>query len=229
MSWTPEVVRARFVEACDTARRLPKVGGPSDKGGFWPAFMNTYEDELGWGTVRLAEKRQMFARRLPPSSAAITRHDEVMTWTAEYIEDETRRRIVWGWAWCRLSGASFAERCRENGWVRLTAYRRLSTTIDCIVHRLHTERVLKREPDQRFLLQEEPSMPCVDGTLETSDTQRSPSQTAVIFDGPRPRDMLTTPKAVEDFSRFLEKTNKARRHEQERRKRKLLGLEENAA
>jgi hypothetical protein len=228
MTWTPETVRARFVEACDTERRLPKGGG-AGKTGFWPGYEHSFEDMNGWGAARLAEERELFMRRLPPSAAAVSRFEEVMRWSSSLIDDDRKRRIVWAWAWCRMSGSSFAARCKRNGWVKMTAYRRLATSIDKISDNLNNDGVLLRFPEERWLLPETANSATDSGTLALPDTPPPPAihPTSEIFDGDRPRHTLTTPQAIEEFTKHLAKVNRARRKEQEREaaRRRKLGVE----
>lgn len=153
--WTPAIVRSRFIEACDTERRLPQ-GGMSSSGGFWPAYVHTFEDMNGWGTKRLAEEREMRFKRVPPSAAAISRFEEVMDWSGSMISDDTRRKIIWTWAACQVSGNSFASRCRKFGWVKMTAYRRLHAISDAISRNLNNDAVLLRMPDEKWVLPEQP-------------------------------------------------------------------------
>lgn len=94
MIWTPEIVRSRFVEACDTERRLP-IGGGCSSGGFWPAYVHSFEDMNGWGTKRVAEERELRMSRIPPTASAISRFEEVMSWSGATIHDDARRRIIW--------------------------------------------------------------------------------------------------------------------------------------
>lgn len=126
--WTPDIVRSRFIEAADVERRSPRERlGPSTKLGYWPEFQATFEDMTGWGSKRLAEEREMRFRRLPPSSAAISRYEEVLlVWTAEYLDTEYERKLVWFWAFSQSGGRSFSSVCRKKGWVRETAYHRLN-------------------------------------------------------------------------------------------------------
>lgn len=156
MSWTPELIRNRFVEACDTERRLPKGGGRS-QGGFWPAYVHSFEDMNGWGTKRLAEEREMRFSRTPPSAAAISRFEEVMRWSATLIHDDARRKIIWTWAACQVSGHSFASHCRKFGWVKMTAYRRLHAVSDAISRDLDMRGVLVRYPDEKWMLPNQPA------------------------------------------------------------------------
>lgn len=132
--WDAITVRDRFAEAAATERRLPhEKAGPSEKMGFWPEFRATFEDMTGWGSKRLAEERELRFRRLPPSSAAISRWEEVLcVWTPDYLRDEKERRLVWYWAFCASGGKSFAAVCRKKGWVRRTAYARLGRLFERI-------------------------------------------------------------------------------------------------
>jgi hypothetical protein len=120
-------IKDRFIEAAEVERRSPRERlGPSTKLGYWPEFKATFEDMTGWGSARLAEEREMRFRRLPPSSAAISRYEEVLlVWTAEYLETEYERRLVWYWAFSKAGGRSFSAICRKKGWSRDTANNRL--------------------------------------------------------------------------------------------------------
>jgi hypothetical protein len=226
--WTPDIVRARFIEAADTERRMPG-GGVSGKSGYWPQYVHSFEDMNGWGTRRLAEEREMQLRRTPPSAGAISRYLEALKWTAEFIGEENRRRIIWAWARCQTSDRSFAEYCRREGLVKMTAYRRLGGVFQTISQKLINNSVLLRMPDEKWVLPNPINSGSSSHTLATHDEDApAPHQTFQIFDGDRPGHTLTSPQSVELFEKFLEKTNRRRRKEQERR-RKLGLLEESVA
>jgi hypothetical protein len=120
-------IKDRFIEAADVERRSPRERlGPSTKLGYWPEYQASFEDKAGWGSARLAEEREMRFRRLPPSAAAISRYEEVLlVWTAEYLDTEYERRLVWFWAFSKAGGRSFSAICRKKGWSRDTANNRL--------------------------------------------------------------------------------------------------------
>lgn len=221
-TWTPDIIRARFAEAADIARRLPRVG-ISTASGFWPAYEYTFEDKAGWGTKRLAEERELREQRRPPTSAALSRHDEVMDWTARLIHDERHRHIVWAWAMAQSGGPSFSERCRRRGWVKVTAYRRRDAAIQTINGQLCNANILLRLPDEVWMRQHPRPVQCISGALRDERDTPGASPTSQIFDGDRPGHTLTTPQAVADFEKHLADTNKRRRREQERRKK--LGLD----
>lgn len=219
--WTPEIVRSRFIEACDTERRLPLGGGSSSRG-FWPAYVHSFEDMNGWGTKRLAEEREMRLAKTPPSAAAISRFEEVMTWSGSLIHDDAKRKIIWTWAACQVSGHSFASRCRKFGWVKMTAYRRLHTISDVISRNLNNDAVLLRMPDEKWVLPDQPFSGIDSGTLALRDDDGPAiSPTSMIGHGGRPE--LKLPDDLEAFAKHLALVNRQRRREQERRKK--LGLE----
>lgn len=225
--WTPEIVRSRFVEACDTERRLP-LGGGSSQGGFWPAYVYSFEDMNGWGTKRLAEEREMRMARIPPSAAAISRFEEVMAWSASMIHDDTRRRIIWTWSYCQMSGHSFAARCKKLGWVKMTAYRRLHAVSDAISRNLVNDLTFLRMPDEKWVLPSQPVSGSNFDMLALSDDTEQPTvhPTFQVLD--KAVDLLTTPDAIADFRKHLTAINRQRRKEQERleaKRRAKLGLD----
>lgn len=127
--WTGDLIKARFVEAADTERRLPAVRiAPSITSGWWPEFKYSVADMNGWGGKRLSEHRDQFwaNARLAPSAGAVSRHEEVLSWTADHIHDEARRRLVWLWAFCTAADRDFGAALRSRGIARSTAYSRLS-------------------------------------------------------------------------------------------------------
>jgi hypothetical protein len=225
--WTPDIVRARFIEAADTDRRMPGGGG-AGKSGYWPQYVHSFEDMNGWGTKRLAEEREMQMRRTPPTAGAISRYLETLRWTAELVADENRRRIIWEWARCQTSSRSFAEYCRREGLVKMTAYRRLGGAFQAISQKLINNSALLRMPEEKWVLPNPPNTGSSSLTLATHDDDApAPHKSFQIFDGDRPGHTLTSPQAVELFEKFLTDTNRRRRKEQERRRK--LGLEESAA
>ena len=223
--WTPELVKGRFVEAADTERRMP-LGGGAPSSGYWPAYVHSFEDMNGWGTQRLAEEREMRARRIPPSAAAISRYLEVLGWSAEMIPERKRQHLVWNWAFSSVTNRSFAQHCRRNGIIKMTAYRRLAAIFSEICAELCKRDIPLREPEQTFVLPNTPNAAITSGNMAVPDDEPDLHQTFHIFDGIRPSDTLTSPSAVESFEKFLAKTNKRRRREQERRRK--LGLEDAA-
>lgn len=227
MTWTPDIIRARFIEACDTERRLPAGSMGGQASGYWPAYTHSFEDMAHWGEKRLAEEREMRTRSSPPSAAAISRYLECLQWTAELVQDERKRRLIWAWAYCQMAGRSFAERCRRDGWVKMTAYRRLSASFQHISEKLRNNNALLREPDEKWVLPNQAVSGTSAITLAELNDAAPTHPTFQIFDGERPRHTLTSPQAVAGFEKLLAQTNKRRRREQERRRK--LGIGEDVA
>lgn len=220
---TDEIVRARLLEAASIAGKLP-AGPRQNACGFWPAFTQTFEEMAQWGSQRLAEEREMRAQRLPPSSAAISRHDEVLDWMSDILKDEQVRRTVWTWAICKISGMSFTHQCDKRGWVRGSALRRLRGAIDRISGVIAKKNILLRLPDEIYVRQIEGVSGTNVGMVGTRADAPPISPTFEIQDGDRPRDLLTSPEAIQEFGDHLMSVNRQRRRDQEARKRKLLGI-----
>jgi uncharacterized protein DUF6362 len=231
MVWTPELVRARFIEAADTERRMPRVGAKGEISGFWPSYVHSFEEMSGWGTKRLAEERELRFRRIPPSAGAVTRFEEAMDWTANRIADETRRRLVWAFAHCRANEWSFSAKCKKEGWNRVTAYDRLNAVFRRLAKELDNDSVLLRMPDEKWVLQDAPvsginSDMAARGGGDDGLTLRVKSPRAVILPGGDATDLLKSESDLKRFARHLRRVNKARRRERERRRRRALGLDD---
>jgi hypothetical protein len=50
----------------------------------------------------------------------------VLAWTADYIHDDTRRRLAWLWAFCTAADRDFRAALRSKGIPKSTAYDRLN-------------------------------------------------------------------------------------------------------
>jgi uncharacterized protein DUF6362 len=227
------MVRARFVEAADTERRMP-YSGVSGRTGFWPEYTHTFEEMNGWGTKRLAQEREFRLRRIPPSSGAISRFEEVLEWAANRIDDEDRRRLVWAFAHCRAGEQSFSDKCAREGWNRIVSYRRLNAIFQRIAIELTNAGVLLQLPDEQWGLQEHAirgtnSDMAARGDEDDGPTLRLKSPCAVIPPGGKATDLLKTEAALKRFVKHLKAVNKARRRERERRRRRALGLDERRA
>lgn len=124
MTPTPDMVRARFIEAAHTARIMPAHRiKPAGYGAAWPDYLRMSENSLGklvkdsdlWGGDRFIEERASFFAevRLKASAEALSRHDECMAWTAELLE-ERLRAVTWAWAFAAVAGKSFRKWCRAD-------------------------------------------------------------------------------------------------------------------
>jgi hypothetical protein len=118
--WTIEDVAARFAEAADTARRLPRV---QVQGYFnvWPVFArdawDAYPDDHSY-------------RPLPPSPQAIDRMMEVMRWV-QWLEVEQRHLV-----WMRAKHYEWHQIGRRLGCDRTTAWRHWKRAMEILVAHL---------------------------------------------------------------------------------------------
>ena len=115
--WTVDEVAARFAEAVETARRLPRV---RVQGYFnvWPAFARD-----AWEAYPDVEP---VYRPLPPSPVAIDRMLETMRWV-QWLDVE-RRHLVW----MRAADCEWNVICRRLGCCRSTAWRQWRASLDIV-------------------------------------------------------------------------------------------------
>jgi hypothetical protein len=215
--WTPELTRARYVEAAFTERYLPAARGPSGKG-YWPEFFHDQEDEAGWDDAAKLDNAAKWKGRA--SNGAISRHLECLDWTAKFIDPKRSltipmAQVLWAWAFCRANGWDFGGKCVKRGWARPTAYRRLTAAVEQITDNLNNVRALLREPDARWVRQEEPSSIQRSGWLQSCDTSQA-IKFSPGYQTEKSRDLLTSPEAIADFVKHRDMVNAERRGLQER-------------
>jgi len=211
MTWTPEIVRARFHEAADTERYLPlpRIGSGN---GFWPVYHYTAEDREGWDDAARTDNADRWSRDRKLTREAISRHDECLDWSIKLLANETYRHIVWKWAFCQAYGRNFGTLCQRKGWVRTTTYGRLDRSFVRIAEQLLSADILLRLPDEKFLDQPE--------TAAMRPIEFAPRTQARAVHPPfrtdRHVDTLTTPEQIAAFSKYLVQTNDGRRRRRER-------------
>ena len=148
MNWTPEIVFARLIEAADIEWRLPPARlGPAAASGFWPDYTHSYADRVQWGPKRLAEEREMRAKRLHPSAAEISRWEEVsLGWVNDLIPTGDRP-LLRAYVRCIVTGRSFSAWCKKTGLNRRTAYRRIDRGLERLAATLGKSGAFLRLPD----------------------------------------------------------------------------------
>jgi len=130
-AWTAEAVEARLEEAADTLRRLRMSGvWPAQHRSSWPDVVQDFWEAYGGGDFLEYHDEPM--RPPPPSSSAIDRMDEAMTWFA-YLDDPLDRRVVWAKAF----GAGDRRVAAMIGQSRWTVRRRYKRAINMIVEALN--------------------------------------------------------------------------------------------
>ena len=134
--WTRDMVEERIVEAAATLKRLP---GLRSQGYFstWPEIRRTAKE--------MAEGMPLPMQLPPPSSAAITRMEEAITWNRFLQSEETHLM------WARAEGISWKELCYRFGISRPTANRRWEYALSVIVWRLNGRQVHHRR-GRRFVV-----------------------------------------------------------------------------
>ena len=121
VEWTTENVAARFAEAAETGRRLPRV---KVQGYFnvWPAFAREV-----WES---APDDDHVYRPLPPSPQAIERMMETMRWV-QCLEVEQRHLV-----WMRARHFEWQQIGRRFGCDRTTAWRHWRRAMERVIHHL---------------------------------------------------------------------------------------------
>jgi hypothetical protein len=229
--WTPEIIRARFVEAAHTERHLASPFRP-DARGFWPKIFHDKEDRDGWDDQAKQEDMEAWQGRGSAKADALSRHQECLDWTVSLIDDAKpltayRVRVLWTWARCRNGGLDFGARCHRMGISRPTGYRRLTDITEQLSQQHNMIGLLLRLPDEEFLRQEEaPVVSSMRGVgnpirinLSTSGIPFSPSfRTDVSCD------LLKSERDVTDFQSHLDAVNAERRKLLERKRRAKIGV-----
>ncbi|CAE6686810.1 DUF6362 family protein [Candidatus Nitrotoga fabula] len=121
--WTPEQVRARFVEAAETARLLPPDRSPGYASA-WPALQRMAE-AMG---KQSGEDRKL---GIPPSPAAVERMLEA-TRRMQWLDPEVRHLV-----WMRADRWDWQEIYRRVGCDRTTAWRRWKRALQVIADELN--------------------------------------------------------------------------------------------
>jgi len=218
--WTPEIIRIRFTEAAATERYLPsvRVGGAV---GYWPQFIHDQEDHAGWDDQAWLDNAAKWHGRAP--LGAISRHAECLEWTAKYIEDDHRRKLVWAFSFCRANKWDFGKLCERKGWAKSTAYDRLNRMWERLSLTFCKRNFLLRPPSEFWLGHETADMPQISITSRNRNTEFPPVPKSVIYE--KSRDLIRTEQDAETFAKHLVRHNSAARREQEcrfRREARLL-------
>jgi hypothetical protein len=222
--WTPDLVRIRFIEAADTERYLPRPFTATGKG-YWPSFGHDIEDQSGWDDAARRDNAQRPATRAP--AGAVTRHEECLAWTASRISDQTRRHIVWAYAFCKANKRDFGKLCERRGWVRRTAYDRLTRLWARLADEFQQEGLFLRLPAETWLAQEGPNRAHPVGTMAAVADVPTAIRFTPGFILEKSTDLILTDDDAADFAKFLEARNAAMRREQARRRK--LGIIEQVA
>jgi hypothetical protein len=129
--WTPEMVKARLIEAASVLRRLPRTAAFSRT---WPQIVyHTFEAQAGRTS------------RPPPSSASINRMDEVLGWLV-WLEPIDSRIV-----WMRVNGRRWKAICWAVGLGRAGAHEHWLYALYAITWRLNGKELLKHVGKRRLI------------------------------------------------------------------------------
>ena len=134
--WSRDMVEERITEAATVLRRLPSVR-VAGYFGTWPDIQRTAKE--------LASAAPTPMRMPPPSSTAISRMEEVITWN-RFLERDDAHLM-----WARAEGGSWKELCYRFGISRPTAHRRWEYALSVIVLQLNGRQVHHRR-GRRFIV-----------------------------------------------------------------------------
>jgi len=125
-TWSPDLVRARLVEAFEIEARLPEPKGPSrGNASAWPTMSREFEDLVGWSTEAREEYWHHMARAKGVHPYEVTRRDEAMAWLALLAAWPGEQRCLHAWAATTANRRSLARVMRIKGWRKGTFYRRV--------------------------------------------------------------------------------------------------------
>ncbi|MFJ5486175.1 hypothetical protein ACIKTA_00365 [Hansschlegelia beijingensis] len=115
--------------------------------------MHDFGDMVGWGEKRQREHRASFWEdRSRPGAAALSREEEMRDLTMRLVP-QGPRKILWGYAFCAISGRPFASWCRKNGFARASAYRAVEREPERFAATLCQSNVFLRLPDMERVRQ----------------------------------------------------------------------------
>lgn len=212
--WTSEIVRVRFIEAAATERFLPTLRKPNAKG-YWPEFRYEKTDLEGWDQQAHDDHMEIWQGRGTAKADALSRYQECLSWTIERIENPDRRRLVWGFAFCRANKRDFGKWLRERGFNKTTSYNRLNRIWEQLAFNFNNERVLLREAAAKWGGREVGPIVPIGNTGETCALV-TPIKFSRGYRTEKSSDLLKNDGAVADFSKHLEAVNAERRRLQER-------------
>jgi hypothetical protein len=135
LSWTPDHVAKRLVEAFATLDRMPGVRGPRAPGQHWPRHKVEWADQLAQAELPDSEKRERMDLRnralLRPTGAEIGRMEAALDWLRDLRAIDSGLALVTSlWAIRAARNRSVRALCREKGWAPATFYKLRAKALD---------------------------------------------------------------------------------------------------
>lgn len=209
MTWTPEHVLARLIEAVDVISLTATRDGPRGHANGLPDYAHSFSDQVEWDAVTW---RDIFERknktRLPPSPQEISRADEAMGWLP-LIETPEMRKVILFYASSKAFGWNFSAWMRKNGLVSSTTWRKINKCLQKLAQTLDSKGISLSEASDLHVRAIRAKTTPIDGTVPKCATNWK-------ADGARPE--------AENFGNDPDPNDWARK-QAERRKRKKLGAE----
>lgn len=142
LSWTPDHVARRLVEAFTTLDRMPQPRGPRPPGQHWPHHKVEWADQLAQAELPESERRERMAIRnqalLRPTGAELARMDLALDWLRDLRAADSGLALVTSlWAMRAARRRSVRKLCREKGWAPATFYKLRAKALDWIAAELN--------------------------------------------------------------------------------------------
>jgi len=144
LSWTPDHVAQRLVEAFATLDKMPGVKGPRAPGGHWPRHKVEWADQLAQAELPESEKRERMDLRnralLRPTGSEISRMEAALEWLRELRAADSGLALVTSlWAIRAARHRSVRALCREKGWAPATFYKLRTKALDRVAEGLNAK------------------------------------------------------------------------------------------
>lgn len=109
LSWTPEHVQNRMVEAFDILMRSGTRVGPGRHGNGWPAMIHEFSDLVDAQARAIAEKEKQQARAARPTADELSRMNEALAWPMNHLDGlPLQADALMLWAYATAAGRDMA-------------------------------------------------------------------------------------------------------------------------
>lgn len=109
LSWTPEHVQTRMVEAFDILLRSGTRVGPRSHGNGWPAMIHEFADLVDAQARAIAEKEKQQARAARPTADELSRMNEALAWPMAHLDGRPLQAdALMLWAYATAAGRDMA-------------------------------------------------------------------------------------------------------------------------
>jgi hypothetical protein len=119
-----ETIKALFVRAADIERRMARIGPPTAR-----VRLEVKPDRTDWDEAAHADERAIAQLRRSISREEVAIRDQADELIASLRRHPRDHDLILGWFRSMVRRPTFAMWCRQNGWIRTSALRRLNQTI----------------------------------------------------------------------------------------------------